>query len=418
MGETAPLPEPALLSRAHYLEERYVEEHTDLDEVEPNYKNVGWSLGNYCPLRCTQCYSESARQPGGENLTEEAVDRVVNQLADLGVETVNLGGNEPIYTNGRYARDSLLPYILDSISDRGMLVGLTTSGVTLTKMRTFFPEHIKKINDVDISLDSPYPEEHDRNRGSKGIFDHAMRALEITQEYGIPRSFIMCGMNWNFTPDRINAMIDLAVEHQANFRINPMKPIEPEHMNLILTPQQFYEGLDEILKRCDPIDLSDPAWASSVGVPSSEVSGCACGVSSFRIHSITPDGQMPISPCIYLHDYKAGDLQTQDVNEILESPQFKAFRRRKANPEAIEGCNGCSQIEVCGGGCAARPYLHTLHEEGDDKRTLFVKDPYCPQDFADNGGDMENENISIHHSDDALVHEGYLCTGIFAPKDC
>lgn len=402
------------VSRAHYSGARYVEEYTDLPEARANYKNVGWSLGNACPLHCKQCYSRSAREPG-KNLTRDIVDRVIDQLANLGVETVNLGGNEPIYTNGLNPKNSLLPYILDSITEKSMLVGITTSGITLVQLEKFFPGYVEKINDVDISIDSPRPYEHDQNRGRKGIYKLAMQALEICKEHQIPRSFIMCAMNWNFTSDRINEMIDLAVTHQANFRINPIKPIEPEHMNLILTPKQFYRGLMTILARCDPIDLSDPAWASSVNIHPSVVSGCPCGITSFRIHSITPDGQIPISPCIYLHDYKYGDLQTMDIQEILNSPPFQAFRRRKANPEAIEGCRDCSQISVCGGGCAARAYLHRLHEEGDDKRSLFVKDPYCPKDYAPEK-QTQTRQVSIKKSEHALVHEGYLCTGIFSPK--
>lgn len=47
-------------SRDHYYLTRYLDEHLDLEEVLPSYKNVGWSLGNSCPLRCKQCYSKSA----------------------------------------------------------------------------------------------------------------------------------------------------------------------------------------------------------------------------------------------------------------------------------------------------------------------------------------------------------------------
>lgn len=402
------------ISRAHYSSTRYIEEHTDLPEAKANYKNVGWSLGNACPLDCKQCYSKSAREPG-RNLDRKTVDRVVNQLSNLGVKTINLGGNEPIYTNGLDPKNSLLPYILDSITGKGMLVGITTSGITLLQLERFFPEYVKKINDVDISLDSPRENEHDQNRGRKGIYQLAMQSAEICKNNGVPRSFIMCGMNWNFTADRINEMIDLAVAHQANLRINPIKPIEPEHMSLILSPEQFYLGLMTILARCEPIDLSDPAWASSVNIPSNSVSGCPCGVNSFRVHSITPDGKIPISPCVYLHDYKYGDLVTMDIQEILNSPPFQAFRRRKANPGEIEGCKNCGQLPVCGGGCASRAYLHKQHNDGDKNRTLFAKDPYCPKDYL-HGSQAGNRKVTLKKSEQALVHEGYLCTGIFSPK--
>jgi radical SAM protein with 4Fe4S-binding SPASM domain len=401
-------------SRSHYYSERFLDEKPELPEASYDYKNIGWSLGNECPLNCDQCYSKSAREKGA-NLTKEIVDRVISQLVTLNPQTLNLGGNEPIYTNGLDPRDSLLPYIVDEVSDRGIKIGITTTGLTLIMLERYFPETLKKINDVDISLDSPIEEEHDRNRKQLGIYKFAMQGIEIAKKYNIPRSIIMCAMNWNFTEDRIIKMVELAKSHNANVRFNPMKPTENKHMDLVLTPEQFYKGLEVVLRYCDPIDLSDPSWASSSGVSKEDVSGCPCGVSSFRVHSISPSGAIAISPCVYLHDYKYGDLTKQPVQEIIESTPFKAFRRRKANPEEIEGCKGCDSIDVCGGGCTSRAYLHTMHEKGDENRTIFVKDPYCFKDADLNGIKLPSE-LAIKKSEQQLVHQGYLCTGIFSPK--
>jgi radical SAM protein with 4Fe4S-binding SPASM domain len=400
----------------HYHEIRFLDEKEGLPEAKSSYKNVGWSLGNACPLHCTQCYSRSARE-SGQNLSIELIDRIVDQLAGLDVGTINLGGNEPIFTNGLKVNDSLLPYILEKINKAGIKVGITTAGPTLNLLEKFYPEVVPLINDVDVSLDSPFKDEHEHNRGQKGIYGMAMQAIEVCKKHSIPRSIIMCGMNWNFTPEHINAMIDLAIKHGANFRINPMKPIEPEHMKLILTPTQFYGGLQTILQRCEPIDLSDPAWATAYHLPSDVVNGCPCGTNSFRIHSITPDGKIPVSPCVYLHDYKAGDLTTDTIEGVLESVPFKAFRRRKANPQAIDGCETCPVIDTCGGGCASRAYLHKMHEDGDKSRTLFAKDPYCPEEHLIENQDKERKTGSLKESEEALVHLGYLCTGIFQPKD-
>ena len=38
-------------------------------------------------------------------MTVAMIDRVVDQLAVNGVETVNLGGNEPLFTNGANPRN-------------------------------------------------------------------------------------------------------------------------------------------------------------------------------------------------------------------------------------------------------------------------------------------------------------------------
>lgn len=398
-------------SRLHYLDRPINDENPKLSMAPVCYQNVGWSLGNDCPLHCTQCYSRSAREKG-KNLNHILIDGVIDQLQSINVKTVNLGGNEPIYTNGLNPKNSLLPYILKKLDSNGIKIGITTAGITLTTLEEMYPEYMKYINDVDISIDSPREEEHDTNRGVRGIYKIASKAIQICRDYNIPHSIIMCGMRWNFTEDRINEMIDLCTITDSNFRVNPLKPIELKHMDDTLSIQQYFKGLDTILKRCVPIDLSDPAWATSAGIESSQVSGCPCGINSFRIHSITPDGKIPVSPCVYLHDYKVGDLTHDSIKDILDSNAFKVFRRRKAHPEMINGCVNCKNISVCGGGCASRSYLHNLHLSNGKIKSIFQKDPYCPLDSA-----VHIQKTKIEPSKEALVHMGYLCTGIFKLKN-
>jgi len=86
-------------------------EHEELDECVMQIENIGWTLGNECPYRCTHCYSMSARRKG-MNLEKWMIDRIVSQLAALGLKTVNLGGNEPLFTNGGNPKKTLLPYII------------------------------------------------------------------------------------------------------------------------------------------------------------------------------------------------------------------------------------------------------------------------------------------------------------------
>lgn len=393
--------------KEHYTREVGPIEHTELEECQPNIRHVGWTLGNACPYKCPQCYSLSARERG-VNLTPQVINRVIDQLSQIGVTTINLGGNEPFFTNGLDRRNTLLPYIIRGLVARNILVGLTTSGISAVYLKEDYPQEFNLLNDIDISLDSPYPEEHNRNRGAT-LYPQAIKALNWAREHKIDRTIVMCAMNWNFTPDRISALVDTARKFDANVRINAIKPAEPEHMNLVLTGQQFYEGFSLLMKLCKPVDLGEPPLATVTNHEGAK--GCPCGTTSFRIHSITPDGRMPVSPCVYLHDYKTGDLTKDELSDIIESPQFKTFRRRSAHPEAIEECRGCSLINKCKGGCAARAYLYHAHKTG--KRSLFVKDPYCPKEHQPKNPFPQNPQID---QDITLVHKDYLCTWIGKPK--
>lgn len=378
-----------------------------LPETKPNIKNIGWTLGNDCPYRCTHCYSMSARLKG-KDLSVEMIDRIVGQLSINGVETVNLGGNEPLFTNGLDPKKTLLPHIIRRLADSGIIVGLTTSGTTLLKLYSDHRKEFGLLNDVDVSFDSPYEEEHNRNRGAK-LYHQAVECLRICKEESKPHTCIMAGMKWNFTVDRLEKLVGLAKEYDANIRINPVKPVEPQHMDIALPPEMYYEGFSYLMKSCQPVDLGEPPLAAVTNYQSAH--RCPCGRTSFRIHSITPTGEVYVSPCVYLHDYKSThDLLKYDLIDIINSPQFRVFRQRNANPEKIDGCAGCAMLKQCGGGCTARSYLHNLHETG--KRSMLSRDPYCPLRIDSKHEFPQKPVVS---TEERLVHVDYLCTWIGKP---
>jgi radical SAM protein with 4Fe4S-binding SPASM domain len=375
----------------------------------PRIENVGWTLGNDCPYRCPHCYSAIVRNRG-RNLEIADVDRIIGQLCSIDVKTINLGGNEPIFTNGPDPRKTLLPYIIRSLHEAGIVVGLTTAGITLTALERLYPESVSLLNDVDVSFDSPFPEEHDLNRGAP-LFAHAMRAIGILRRRGIDRTIIMCGMKWNLSDGHIDALIELARSQEALIRINFMKPTELRHVALVPDAETFWHALERLLTQCKVIDLSEPTGSAVFG---GVAAGCPCGITSFRIHSITPDGRVPVSPCVYLHDYKVGDLLQDDLADIVASPQFEAFRKRHQDPASIDGCSECRYLQECRGGCASRAYLWAkFGAEGVSRPINSIRDPYCPLAF---GKSSRSKPLVMARQDAALVHRNYLCTLIVDPS--
>ena len=315
-------------------------------------ENIGWTLGNDCPYRCTHCYSTIVRNKG-RNLTIQDIERIVGQIASINVWTVNLGGNEPIFTSGLNPKDTLLPHIIRSLYDAKVMIGITTAGISLNHLERFYPETLSFLNDVDISLDSPFSEEHNANRGAM-LFNHAIKALRTCNEYGINKTIVMCGMNWNLSDRHIDELVRLARKYHAFVRINFIKPTEPEHMEKVPDATIYYHAASRLLSQCQSVEIDEPLIAVAANLPHK---GCPCGSKSFRIHSITPDGKVPVSPCVFAHDYKIGNLLLDDLTDIIASEQFKTFRDRCENPRFIEGCRNCQYIESCRGGCASRAYL-------------------------------------------------------------
>jgi radical SAM protein with 4Fe4S-binding SPASM domain len=384
------------------------DEFGDLAETPASIRNIGWTLGNDCPYRCTHCYSMNARQKGMD-MSVPMIDRIVEQLSINSVETVNLGGNEPLFTNGPDPRQTLLPYIIHSLVDAGIEVGLTTSGITLVRLYRDHRAAFDRLNDVDVSFDSPFEAEHNRKRGAS-IYRLARESLEICQRHDKPHTVITCAMSWNFSDAHIDGLVALARAYGANVRINALKPTLPEHMDIALTPEQYYHGFARLMAQCTVVDLGEPPLAAVTDYQ--QARRCPCGRTSFRIHSITPEGAIHVSPCVYLHDYKAPfDLLTTELKDIIDSPQFRVFRQRNANAGHVDGCDGCSMLASCGGGCAARSFLHHLHGSGD--RTMRARDPYCPQRV---GPTETFPQRPVLDTGQRLVHMDYLCTWIGKPR--
>ena len=386
----------------HYKKRGPTTEFVNASETPSIIKNVGWTLGNYCPHKCKHCYSVSARLQGA-NLTMPIIDRVIDQLVKNNIETVNLGGNEPIFTNGKNPEESLLPYIIDGLDRHNISVGITTSGDTLLYLYNYARETFYKINDFDISFDSPFKDEHNTNRGDD-LYDDAICCLEICQKENKPHSVIMTGMSWNFTEQHLTALLELCKKYDAFVRINTMKPMTTAQIKQTMSFQQFYDGFKFLFDNCNTVENGETVLRTLSGYETTK--RCPCGISSFRIHSITPQGQIFISPCVYMHDYKSSlDLLQHDLINIINSDEFRVFRQRNANPEMIKGCTDCKVKNVCGGGCAARSYLYNAINTGE--KSFICKDPYCPIDY--NTELLRNMNAE---QSGRLVHMDYLCTWI------
>lgn len=369
-------------------------------------RNVGWTLGNDCPYRCRHCYSSIARNRG-RNLETRDADRIIGQLRGIGVKTVNLGGNEPIFTGGLDPRDTILPYIIRKLHESGIAVGLTTAGISLIYLDRLYPDSIALLNDIDISLDSPFADEHDSNRGAR-LFHVALRALGICADYGLDRTIVVCGMNWNLSERHLDALVDMARSRGALLRINFMKPTEGRHMELVPDAETFYRVCHRLFTRCHVVEMGEPIGSAMSGESSR---GCPCGTSSFRINSITPDGRVPVSPCVYAHDFKTGDLLVDDLADIITSPEFVAFRERRANPASIGECRGCEHLARCRGGCAARAHLWAKFQSRDVS-IKNARDPYCLKDYGASGLCAETQKSK---QDTVLVHRDYLCTIVLDP---
>lgn len=132
------------------------------------------SITEDCPNRCIHC----ALPDSGRHLRlepEKVIDTIA-QILEMGTTLVIFDGGEPaIYRE--------LPDLVACVDERAIST-LFTSGAGFT------PELARRLKDaglyaVNVSLDSPVPEEHDAMRGRYGVFQDAINAIKYAKEAGL-----------------------------------------------------------------------------------------------------------------------------------------------------------------------------------------------------------------------------------------
>ena len=373
---------------------------------EHSFRNVGWTVGSHCNARCSHCYSRQVRQDPERYLERAEALRIIAQLVALGVRTVNIGGNEPIFTHGPDPGRSLLPSLLLDLAEAGLAVGVTTNGVTFERLSRHHPEALAVLNDVDFSLDMPWREPHDAARGEP-LFDLVLASIRRCRELGLPCSLTVCATRENFTAPAIDAFLALAGELGCELRVNTLKPVEPRLLPRMPTRDQFFHGFARLMAATDCLTLAESCLTAFTGTGGA---GCPCGLRSFRINGKTAEGTVPVGPCIYAHAFRGGDLLPQELGDVVAGPGFERFTRRcRELPRACREAD-CPWLASCRGGCAARAW----YASGD----LDAKDPYCPLDYLAEHGQRPPLPVApaVGLGGALRVHDDYLCTWIGRPR--
>ncbi len=330
--------------------------------------DIGLGITSRCNLRCAHCYSRSRPQ---SDMSFEMLCLLLHRVQNI--RSVNLGTGESCL-NPDFAR------MIELLLSRGVKVSLTSNGATVLKMTD---DSLRALNDVDISVDAAMRWENDIFRGTNS-YDQAIAAIGRCKELGVEVSVATCMTSLNFS--NIGMMVRFSRRFDANLRVNIYKSVNQS--NLALSYEQFWAGVDTLLREGDLISCSEPVVNVILGEKTLD-GGCPCGKSSLRVG---PEGS--VRPCVY---WSGSDTNLADgsfsITKVLASEQWRAIR---AIPRF---CLDCADLETCKGGCAARRAL---------TNSVEAPDPYCFRYV-----DKPKPELTWHRSPmKDLVHAGYLCTFI------
>jgi radical SAM protein with 4Fe4S-binding SPASM domain len=349
-----------------------------------NIKSVGWGFGK-CNMRCDNCYHASCEQ--APECSPRTLKKIADKICSL-VSDINYGTGEFLYNSSAL---ELAEYISHQYPDIKQAV--TTNGFTPALMES---EKIKLFHDIDVSLDFPDPESHNRARRHPQAWNWTIRTLEICRSLGKEASITTCVTSQTTDKD-ILEFLELARKYKTSWRASWFRQTGRGKSEKRLSAARFWEIIRLLAKNAVFESLSDPLLEAIFG--KGKCQGCSCGKSSCRIQT-----DLSVTPCVFLKGKKwsGGSLLRAGLEQIYASNSFARLREREPKT-----CLSCAFWEKCRGGCASRAFLHN--------GSINQSDDYCPVAASLPEKEWRGIDVTVEETT-GKVHSGYLCTLIVKPK--
>ena len=327
-------------------------------------KTVIWELTLKCNLDCLHCGSVAKKARNDELTTQEAL-KFCKDLAKLGVEKVCLIGGEP-FLRGDWS------IIAEALKNSGVGWSIISNGQNIRKE---IPRlHELRPYTVGISIDGAKAETHDRIRGKKGAFKHALKSIHLLKRENIPTSVITSVNKLNFK--ELKGIRKLLANSKIAWQIQNCIPIGRFSHELMLSREEYYavalfmaSTQANFNKFKIYVSGAHDFGYFSQFLPNIQISqwmGCRAGISVIGVQS---NGN--IKGCLSLPDkFIEGNIREESIINIwYNSEKFKM--NRESNESTIKittDCSECIKFKHCRGGCQSFSYTLT---------GKFFNHPYC-----------------------------------------
>jgi mycofactocin radical SAM maturase len=312
-----------------------------------------WELTYGCNLACVHCLSSSGRRDPNELSTAEA-KAVIDELRDLQVFYVNIGGGEPTIRSDFYE-------LIDYSVAQGVGVKFSTNGSTINPARAARLAGSDYV-DVQISIDGADEATNDAVRGV-GSFAMARRAMDHLATAGFgPFKISVVVTRQNVA--QLDAFADLADGYGAQLRLTRLRPsgrgADVWH-ELHPTNEQQVDLYRWLLDRPDVLTGDSFFHLSALGESLPGLNLCGAGR---VVCLIDPVGDVYACPFVLHSEFKAGQVRDPGgfTRVWRQSPLFLSLRE----PTSAGACASCGSYDACQGGCMAAKFFTGLPLDGPD----------------------------------------------------
>lgn len=343
---------------------------------------VVWDFTKRCNLRCAHCYASATPTGAPEELSLDGKLEVLRQIDEAGVAILAISGGEPLLSRDFWV-------VAERASKAGILVSVATNGTLITRS---VARRLREagVRYVEVSLDSPIPEVHDRFRGVKGAWDRAIRGIRNAKAEGLSVgiAFTVTRLNKDDVGELLALAKELGVDAVVAFNFVPTGRGE-SIVSLDLNPYERYELLSKLYRAWRELGLQVYSTSPTYSLITISQGGLASHFLAFNEHERFPVAPIAIAeliggcgagitymaieangdaqPCVFI-PVKIGNVLKEGLLNIWHySPILNELRDREHDYKCRGG--SCPYKYICGV-CRARAYAYY----GD----LKGPDPGCP----------------------------------------
>lgn len=271
-----------------------------------------------CNLRCYGCYAFEYQK--GDDLPYDVVTRVLNEAKEMGIFFFVISGGEP----------NAWPRLIETLETHNdAIFQIYTNGTLINDKRA--DEFARLGNVIPCISVEGFEKETDARRG-KGTFSKICDAMDRLRERGVVFGFSATATRENNEFIVSDEFVDFYVEKgiYLGWYFNYIPIGREPDMTLMPTPEQRNYRRKRILEIRDTkkVVVAD-FWNDGI-----LTNGCMAGGHEY-FHVISTGD---VEPCVFCH-FAADNVKEKSLKEILESPFFKAFRRRRPyNDNLLRPC--------------------------------------------------------------------------------
>lgn len=311
--------------------------------------SVDLTITKKCNHRCIHCYNvwrtEDDSCELNKVITDEQIEKIVQELVDNQVWRATLTGGEPL------AQLDVLCKLIIALQNAGISLGMNTNLSLMTEeIAQRLVSEFNWDNILLTSLPGLVPSICDKITQVEGSYDRIVRGIDICEKYNIPVGINIVVSKSNLA--ELERLVEFLSEHKVDY-VSITRAIAPLYDK---DNPNFFLDEDEIKYIADLLEVVHREFGVAVGSVTpfplcilKDISkyknitsaSCAAGINRCSIDAVSGE----ISACT--HEEKSyGNIYTDGIRKAWDN-MYEWRKGLLVNKE----CQDCEWLSYCGGEC-------------------------------------------------------------------